>query len=111
MRFQNVRLVHQVVVALFRLDRLIFVLQRFVEIDLVGQEIAGRIVPTFPVILVEPVQLPVNAGGHQVVHLDLDFERHRNLVPAHGDDGGIRLHVVEIVGQRIMGLGRSAASH
>ncbi len=70
---QNVRLVHHVVVALFRLDRLIFILQRFVQIDLVGQEISGRIVPAFPVILVEPVQLPVNAGSHQVVHVDLQL--------------------------------------
>ena len=78
------RLIHQIVVALFRLNRLIFILQRFVKINLVRQEVACRIVPAFPVILVEPVQLPVDAGRHQLVHVDVHFERHRNFVPPHG---------------------------
>lgn len=40
---QNFRLVHQVVVVLLDLDGLIFVFQRFVEINLVREEVAGSL--------------------------------------------------------------------
>ena len=72
----------QVVVAFFDLDRLVFILQRLVEIDFIGEVVAGGFVPALPVILIEPAYLPVNAGFDDVVYLDRNFEGHGNLVPA-----------------------------
>ncbi len=99
------RLVDQVIEALFDFNRLIFIFQRLVQIRFGGEEISRSVVPSFPVILIESTYLPLNAGVDNVVDIHRNLERNRDFVPAQSDHGGVRFDVVKVISQRIVELG------
>ncbi len=105
-RVQHLRLGHEVVVTRLILDRLVGILQGFFEIDLLLQQVVGRVVPTFPRVLGQAAKLVVQILRHDFVRIDADLERNRNLLPTQRDHRGIRIHIVEVVGERFVKLCR-----
>ena len=106
-RSQDLRLGDQVIETFFHLDGLIGILQRFIEVALVREQIIRRVVPAFPCVLRKTAKLLVQALRDHFVHIDRDLEGNGYLLPPQGNRAGIGSGIVEIVGQgfvKIRGL-------
>ena len=66
------------------------------------QQVIGGIVPTIPGVLREPLQLLVQTGDDDVVHVRRDFEGHGDFLPAHGHHGRVVGGLVHFIEQRFL---------
>ena len=102
--FQNLRFTQQIFEALLDLYRAVLPLHRLIQVGIAVEQPVRRLIITSPCEPAGIAKLVLNAAQHDGIHVRRYAEGHGHLFPAQSDGHGIRLGVVEGIGQRLRKL-------